>query len=129
MPRSVWRFATSVGAWINLALLVWFAARRDLLTVDRRLATVAAGKLAVAGCALAVALYAAERPVARLFADWTVLRDVMTLLVARHHRRASSTAAWWLALFGPQWLKVCVRGRAVRRRPAARRPLLAVTIP
>jgi putative peptidoglycan lipid II flippase len=96
-------FATSVGAWLNLALLVWFAARRDLLTVDRGL-RLAAGKLALAGCALAVALYAAERPVARLFADWTVLRDVMTLLVLGIIGVVIYGGVV-AATFGPQWLK------------------------
>ena len=30
-------FATSIGAWINFGLLIWFAARRDLLAIDDRL--------------------------------------------------------------------------------------------
>src|SRR5207302_4221544 len=30
-------FATSIGAWVNLALLLWFAARQYLITIDQRL--------------------------------------------------------------------------------------------
>ncbi len=41
-------FATSIGAWINFGLLIWFAARQDLLVIDDRLKA-AAGKLAIAG--------------------------------------------------------------------------------
>ena len=32
-------FATSIGVWVNFALLVWFAMRRDLIGLDRRLRT------------------------------------------------------------------------------------------
>ena len=71
--------ATSVGAWINLLLLVWFAARQNLLTIDRRLKQSAA-KIAIAGGALALALLICERPVASLFANLP-LRDEATLLV------------------------------------------------
>ena len=72
-------FATSVGAWINLALLVWFAARQNFLVIDPRLRRSTA-KFAVAGAALGAALLLCERPVAALFAGWTSLRDEMTLL-------------------------------------------------
>jgi putative peptidoglycan lipid II flippase len=72
--------ATSVGAWINLALLIWFAARQRLVSIDANLRQ-SCIKLAVAGGALAVALYFFERPVAQLFANWTSLRDVAILLV------------------------------------------------
>jgi putative peptidoglycan lipid II flippase len=73
-------FATSVGAWINLGLLVWFAARQGLLDIDQRLkqSTV---KFAIAGAALAVALYLCERPVASLFSSWMSLREEATLVV------------------------------------------------
>ena len=62
-------FATSIGAWINLALLLWFAARANLITVDDRLRR-SILKLAIAGLALAVVLFFAAtsacRPVRRL---------------------------------------------------------------
>ena len=45
-------FATSAGVWINFGLVVWFAHRARLLVVDERLKR-SAGRLAVAGLALA----------------------------------------------------------------------------
>ena len=93
-------FATSVGAWINLALLVWFAARQNFLAIDRRLRQSSA-KFAVAGAALAVALFACHGPIAGLFADWP-LREEMTLLVL-----AATGAVVYgiaiLALFRREW--------------------------
>ena len=52
--------ATSVGAWINLILLVWFAGRQKLLTFDRELQR-SIVKIALAGGGLAIALYLVER--------------------------------------------------------------------
>ena len=57
--------ATSVGAWVNLALLVWFAARQDLVSFDDRLKG-ALVKLAIAGLALAAGLYVGELLLAEL---------------------------------------------------------------
>ena len=73
-------FATSVGAWINLALLVWFSARRNFLVIDQRLQRSSA-KFAIAGVMLGAALLFCERPVEALFAGWNSLRSEMTLLV------------------------------------------------
>ena len=73
-------FATSIGVWINLLLLLWFASRRGFLGIDERLRT-SAGKFVIAGVALAAGLLLSEGPVTRLFAGWTSQRDVMTLLV------------------------------------------------
>ena len=47
--------ATSIGAWINLGLVVWFAARAGHIHIDERLRQ-STLKLAVAGLALAAAL-------------------------------------------------------------------------
>ncbi len=73
-------FATSVGAWINLALLVWFSARQNFLVIDPRLRRSTA-KFAIAGVILGAVLLLGQRPVRALFAGWTSLRDEMTLLV------------------------------------------------
>jgi putative peptidoglycan lipid II flippase len=72
-------FATSVGAWINLALLMWFSVRRNFLVVDQRLRR-SSGKFALAGVALGVALLLCARPVQALFAGWTSLRQEAILL-------------------------------------------------
>src|SRR6185437_9668309 len=67
--------ATSIGAWINLGLVVWFAMRAGHLRIDPRLRQ-SAMKLAAAGVALAAALWLCEAPVTHLFADWQRLRHV-----------------------------------------------------
>jgi len=102
-------FATSVGGWINLALLVWFAARQNLLTIDRRLRQSSA-KLAVAGTALAIALLICERSVASLFGGWATLREEATLLVLGFIGVVVYGGVV-LALFGRQWFAM-FRGRA-----------------
>ena len=92
MRRSGSRFATSIGAWINFALLLWFAARRDLLVIDDRLKA-SAGKLAIAGIALAVALFAGARVIPGWFAGWPTLRAEIDARAARGPRRRSSISA------------------------------------
>ena len=72
--------ATSAGAWVNLALLVWFSARQNFLVVDQRLRR-ATGKFALAGVGLAIALLLCARPVQALFAGWTSLRHEAILLM------------------------------------------------
>ena len=94
--------ATSIGAWINLGLVVWFAARAGHIHIDERLRQ-SMVKLAAAGLALAAALWLCEAPVARLFADWQRLGDVATLALLA----AIGGAVYGgivLALFGARWL-------------------------
>jgi putative peptidoglycan lipid II flippase len=94
--------ATSIGAWTNLGLVVWFAMRAGHLRIDERLrqSTV---KLAAAGLALAVTLWLCEAPVAHLFADWQRLHDVviLALLVAIGGAVYGGVV---LILFGRGWL-------------------------
>ena len=70
--------ATSVGAWINLGLLYWFAARQNLVVIDQRLRQ-ACGKLVIAAVVLAVALWLTRWAMLRAIPEGTSLRDVMTL--------------------------------------------------
>jgi putative peptidoglycan lipid II flippase len=107
-------FATSIGAWVNFALLIMLAARRHLLTLDKQLMQSAA-KLVAAGAALAVALYVGERPVADMVAQWPALREVATLAGLA----VIGAVVYFgivLALFGKQWLA------ALRRRAPAGSP-------
>jgi putative peptidoglycan lipid II flippase len=69
--------ATSIGAWINLGVVVWLAARAGLLAVDPALKR-SVTKIAAAGLALAVLLWFGEGAAAGLFhtAAW---RDLGTL--------------------------------------------------
>jgi putative peptidoglycan lipid II flippase len=94
--------ATSIGAWLNLGLVIWFAARRGHLAFDPALRS-AATRLAAAGLALAAVLWLAQDPVARLFADWTSWREESTLAVLALIGGAVYGTAI-VALFGRQWL-------------------------
>jgi putative peptidoglycan lipid II flippase len=70
-------FATSIGGWVNLGLLIWFAMRAGLFAFERELVH-AAARLAAAGIALALVLWFLHEPVRALVADWR-LRDEATL--------------------------------------------------
>jgi putative peptidoglycan lipid II flippase len=93
--------ATAIGAWVNLGLIVWLAARRDLIGWDARLKR-SLLRLAVAGCGIGLMLLLAARPVAGLFAHMPALRDETTLAVL-----AVGTGAIYalliLLLLGRQW--------------------------
>src|ERR1700738_2143289 len=72
--------ATSIGAWLNLVLVAWFAARADHLALDARLGR-SLLRLAVAGGALALVLWLAQGALARLWPAGAPLGDVSTLAV------------------------------------------------
>jgi putative peptidoglycan lipid II flippase len=67
-------FATAVGAWVNLLLLLWFAARAKLITIEARLRKSMA-RLAIAALLLAVALWVCHRPVVAAFAGWPLAQE------------------------------------------------------
>lgn len=102
--------ATSIGAWINLLLVLWFAHRAGHLEIDARLrqSTI---RLLGAGLLLAALLWLCRWPVAQWFADWP-LREEATLaaLVAAGGVLYSGII---LAMFGKGWL-AAFRGRAGR---------------
>src|SRR6516164_3368629 len=70
--------ATSIGAWLNLALVAWFAARAGHLAVDARLRH-SSVRLAAAGCMLALVLWLAQNNVARLWPVTAAMHDVSEL--------------------------------------------------
>jgi putative peptidoglycan lipid II flippase len=70
--------ATSIGAWINLALVVWFAHRAGHLRIDDRLKR-SSIKLAGAGLALAAVLWLCRGPVMTFFEGWHQFRDPAAL--------------------------------------------------
>lgn len=102
--------ATSIGAWINLVLVLWLAARRDLIALDPGLAR-AVLKIAAGGIALGCALWLGQILAAHLVHDGVALRDEarLALLMAIG---AVVYGGVVLALFGRQWLEAF-------RRPAA----------
>ena len=103
--------ATSIGAWLNLGLVIWFAARAGRIALSKGLKR-AMLRLTAAGTALALSLYVAEAPVASLFQSWPRLRDEATLTVLAVIGALVYGGAV-IALFGPQWLA------ALRRRRSA----------
>jgi putative peptidoglycan lipid II flippase len=110
-------FATSIGAWVNFAMLLWFARRRGLITVDPQIVRPAV-RLAVAGVALALALWLLQAPVTAWFAGRETLREEATLAVLTAVG-AIVYGGGVLALFGPAWLTRLRRrtGRAAQPAP------------
>jgi putative peptidoglycan lipid II flippase len=93
--------ATSVGAWINVALVVWFAARARLFVFEPALVR-SLVKFAVAALVLGAGLWVAERLAVNLIGGWSNLRDEATLAFVV----AVSSAVYGgtiVALFGSQW--------------------------
>jgi putative peptidoglycan lipid II flippase len=96
--------ATSIGAWLNLVLVAWFAARADHLALDARLGR-SLIRLAVAGGALALVLWLAQGAIARM---WPSAGDVGTLAVLAA-TGAVVYGGFVAAFFGAEWL--VARGR------------------
>ena len=95
--------ATSIGAWINLVLVLWFAHRANLLYIDERLRQ-SAFRLLAAGLAMAAILWFGRAPIEHLFAGWRELRALAALVVLGTIA-GSVYAAIVLAFFGRAWLK------------------------
>ena len=93
--------ATSIGAWINLGLVIWFGIRAGHVQIDARLRQ-SAVKLAVAGLVLALVLWLASAPVARFVAGWRGIDNIaaLTLLAAIG---CVVYGGILLALFGRRW--------------------------
>jgi putative peptidoglycan lipid II flippase len=94
--------ATAIGAWVNLVLITWLAARAKLIGWDGRLKR-SLLRLALAGGVLGVALILAVKPVAGLFAAMPAFRDETTLAVLAVGS-AAIYALMILLLLGRQWL-------------------------
>jgi putative peptidoglycan lipid II flippase len=103
--------ATSIGAWINLALVFWFAWRAGLVRIDECLRQ-SATKLAAAGVALAAVLWVCRGPAMNFFDGWHQFRDLATL-IALMVIGGGVYGAIVLAIFGRDFLK---RFRAAVRR-------------
>jgi putative peptidoglycan lipid II flippase len=94
--------ATSVGAWVNFLLVLWFASRARMFALDAALMR-SLSRLAVAGAALAVVLWLAQRYVPLFFAEWKSLRDEAALATLATIGAVVYGGAV-LALFGRDWL-------------------------
>jgi putative peptidoglycan lipid II flippase len=108
--------ATAIGAWVNLGLVVWFAARAGILGLDGRLKR-SLVMLAAAGAAMAVGLTLAGRPVAMAVARLPVFRDETALLLMAAIG-AVLYGALILLLLGRNWLKGFLTERRTPAMPA-----------
>jgi putative peptidoglycan lipid II flippase len=93
--------ATSIGAWINLVLVIWFAVRAGHMRFDERLRQ-SAWKLGLAGIVMTAVLWLTAAPIARFFSGW-VARDLVTLAVLAGIG-GTFYAGVVLAIFGRRWL-------------------------
>jgi putative peptidoglycan lipid II flippase len=107
-------FATAIGAWVNVALLLWFALRRGLVGFDDQLKR-SVVKLAGAGLVLAAVLWLAHRPVLDFCRAWP-LQDVVALATLAVIG-ALVYGGLIAAMFGRQWMSALrrSRGRVVAR--------------
>jgi putative peptidoglycan lipid II flippase len=106
--------ATSIGAWINFVLVLWFARRDGFIRADATLRA-SLGKLAIAGGAFAAFLLVAAPLVTRLLPSWHSVRD-STELVVLAVLGGLFYGALIAVLFGRQLLS---RLRVRSRKPAA----------
>jgi putative peptidoglycan lipid II flippase len=95
--------ATSIGAWINLGLVFWFARRAGLARIDQRLRA-SAMKLTAAGLVLAAALWLCRGPATQWFVGWQHFSDLARLLMLGCIG-AGIYGAMVLALFGRNWMR------------------------
>src|SRR6202166_1911721 len=96
--------ATSIGAWINFILVLWFAGRAGLIVADATLKS-SLVKLAAAGVSFAVFLLIASPIVTSLLSSMSRFRHESELLVL-----AVLGGAFYgvlvVALFGRRWLSL-----------------------
>jgi len=101
--------ATSIGAWINLALVLWFAVRAGLFRLDPELSRFVV-KLFSAGGLLAVVLWLAHAPIAHAVGNWANLRDE-TALAALALIGGLVYGGTVVALFGRRWYSALHRSK------------------
>jgi len=94
-------FATSVGAWVNLALLIWFARRGELFTFDKDLNATAV-RLAAAGLVLAAVVWLAVAPIRSLLAGRMLEHELTLALLAVIGAAVYAAVVW--SLLGRRWL-------------------------
>lgn len=101
--------ATSIGAWLNFILVLYFAARARLIAPDAELRA-SLTKLAAATIALAVVLALAAPLVTAMLSSWSRFRDesALALLVLIG---AAVYGGLIIALLGRRWLSL-MRGDA-----------------
>jgi putative peptidoglycan lipid II flippase len=101
--------ATSIGAWINFILVLWFAGRAGLIAPDATLKS-SLVKLAAAGASFAVFLLIASPVVTSLLSSMSRFRAESELLVLAV-LGGSFYGVLVVVLFGRRWLAL-MRGQA-----------------
>jgi len=94
--------ATSIGAWINLSLILWFATRANHISRDRQLLRSVA-RLAIAGAVFTVVLWVCRAQVVPLLAGWSGPRDLAALGIIGVAGSIAYGGAVMI-LFGRDWL-------------------------
>jgi putative peptidoglycan lipid II flippase len=105
--------ATSIGAWINFILVLWFAARSGFVAMDAELKS-ALGKLLAAGVAMALVLLAAKPIVTSLLSSLSRFRNESELL-ALALVGGVFYGALVLVLFGRRWISLLRRSARVKK--------------
>jgi len=100
-------FATAVGAWINLLLVVAFAVRAGYLELDSALMKSLA-KFVVCGIVLGAALWFAAKLASVYFVSMSAFRDETALLLLTAVGGFVYAFSIWL-LFGRGWLRSLLR--------------------
>ena len=101
--------ATSIGAWINLGLVVWFSRRAGHAAHDKRLRQ-SILRLAIAGIVFAAVLWLCRPYVIRWLADWQGPRDLAALAIIGT-AGAAVYGGTVMAFFGRDWVA------AIRAKP------------
>jgi putative peptidoglycan lipid II flippase len=109
-------FATSIGVWINVGLLLWFALRARLIAFDERLKA-STWKLFLAAAALAIALWISQLLLEPLIGQLPRFR-AETMLAALALIGAVIYIGAILLLFDRKWF-AAFRGSAAPARPAS----------
>jgi len=107
--------ATSIGAWINFIVVLWFARRAGFITPDATLKS-SLTRLAVAGFSFLIFLLVATPIVTSMLSSWSRFRDASALLVLAL-LGGLVYGALIFGLFGRRWLS-SMRKRA-QTAPAA----------
>jgi putative peptidoglycan lipid II flippase len=94
--------ATSIGAWINLGLVIWFGKRANYIRIDEGLRQ-STGKFTIAGLALAITLWFLHGPVL-IWVGNGHLSALVSLAILGTLGTVVYIAAI-LILFGERWLK------------------------
>ncbi len=101
---------TAIGAWVNVGLMVWLAARAGIITMDARLKR-SMIMLVVSGCLLALVVFLTSKAVPLLFRDLPAFRDE-TALATLAVIAAVVYAALILLLLGRNWFRGFAADRA-----------------